>query len=91
MHPQRWGDPAAAAALPEGARALVEAVFGAGHRPPSRSPAPLPAAGAASPTLLGGARATRSATAHVLTDDDRAGCAPAASRRPTCCAPAPAT
>ena len=28
MHPQRWGDPAAAAPLPEGARALVEAVFG---------------------------------------------------------------
>jgi alkyldihydroxyacetonephosphate synthase len=28
MHPQRWGDPAAAATLPEGARALVEAVFG---------------------------------------------------------------
>src|SRR5688572_1255488 len=29
MHPQRWGDPAAAAPLPEGARALVLAVFGA--------------------------------------------------------------
>jgi alkyldihydroxyacetonephosphate synthase len=28
MHPLRWGDPAAASPLPEGARALVEAVFG---------------------------------------------------------------
>ena len=28
MHPHRWGDPDAAAALPEGARSLVEAVFG---------------------------------------------------------------
>jgi alkyldihydroxyacetonephosphate synthase len=31
MHPWRWGDPTTATALPEGARALVEAVFG----PPS--------------------------------------------------------
>ncbi|HET9999072.1 MAG TPA: FAD-binding oxidoreductase, partial [Nocardioides sp.] len=28
MHPQRWGDPDAAAALPEGARSRVAAVFG---------------------------------------------------------------
>jgi alkyldihydroxyacetonephosphate synthase len=28
MHPRRWGDPTTATALPEGARALVEAVFG---------------------------------------------------------------
>ena len=28
MHPQRWGDPAAAAALPESARGLIELAFG---------------------------------------------------------------
>ena len=46
MHPQRWGDPAAAAALPDAARGLVELAFGA-RRAPRRSSAPtLPAAGA---------------------------------------------
>ena len=28
MHPQRWGDPAAATALPESARGLVDLAFG---------------------------------------------------------------
>ena len=67
MHPQRWGDPAAAAPLPEGARALVEAVFGpadavepvAGDLPPPGLPQDALAA-------------LRSAVGddHVLLDDD---------------------
>jgi alkyldihydroxyacetonephosphate synthase len=33
MHPQRWGDPAAATGLPAGARDLVEVAFGLEDRP----------------------------------------------------------
>src|SRR6478735_9283707 len=67
MHPQRWGDPDAAADLPEGARSLVEAVFG-----PATTAEPVPGALAA-PALsadllaaLGGAVGE----AYVSTDDD---------------------
>src|ERR671913_1884743 len=67
MHPQRWGAPAAAAALPDGARSLVEAVFGpaiavepvSGTLPASVLPAGLLAA-------LTGAVSEE----HVSTDDD---------------------
>jgi alkyldihydroxyacetonephosphate synthase len=74
MHPLRWGDPARATALPDGARALVEAVFG---------PAPGVTSGATSPTDLPGelpASALPEAvltalgdivgTEHVRTDDE---------------------
>jgi len=67
MHPQRWGDPAAAAALPEGARALVEAVFGpvvAAEPVLGEVPAPrLP------PDVLTALTAAVG-DAHVLLDDD---------------------
>ena len=33
MHPQRWGDPAAATSLPETARGLIELVFGINEQP----------------------------------------------------------
>ena len=42
MHPQRWGDPAAATALPETARGLIEMAFGIDERPAVEAP-PLPA------------------------------------------------
>ena len=41
MHPQRWGDPAAATALPDSARGLVELAFGLGDRP-AVADAPVP-------------------------------------------------
>ena len=66
MDPQRWGDPAAAAPLPEAARGLVELAFGLRERPPldlGVPPAPVIA-----PDLLDGLRALVGA-AHVLTDD----------------------
>ena len=67
MHPLRWGDPAHATALPEGARALVEAVFG-----PAEEAAPvearLPAPSLPEPALA----ALRDAVGgdQVLLDDD---------------------
>ena len=33
MHPQRWGDPAAAAGLPDSARGLIELAFGIAETP----------------------------------------------------------
>ena len=42
MHPTRWGDPAAATALPEAARGLVELAFGLDDRPAVEDPT-LPA------------------------------------------------
>ncbi|MGZ4456070.1 MAG: hypothetical protein ACXVWV_08850, partial [Nocardioides sp.] len=42
MHPQRWGDPARATALPDSARGLVEMAFGVDERPALDAP-PLPA------------------------------------------------
>ncbi len=66
MHPQRWGDPAAAAPLPAAARGLVELAFGLEERPPVTHPAvPAPAIGT---DLLDGLRALVGA-GHVLTDD----------------------
>ena len=67
MHPQRWGDPAAAAPLPDGARTLVEAVFG-----PATAAEPV-AGVLPTPALSQDAlEALRRAVGddHVLLDDD---------------------
>ena len=44
MHPSRWGDPAAAAPLPESTRGLVELAFGL-HETPAASEVTLPPVG----------------------------------------------
>lgn len=67
MHPSRWGDPARAHALPDGARGLVETVFGADDRP-AAEPRPLPPP-AIDPGLLD-ALAGILGGEHVLTDDE---------------------
>ena len=67
MHPQRWGDPAAATPLPEAARGLIEMAFGLTDRPAVES-APLPAP-AIDGALVEGLRDLVGA-AHVLTDDE---------------------
>jgi alkyldihydroxyacetonephosphate synthase len=70
MHPLRWGDPAAAAPLPEGARGLVEAVFGppgdAAAAGPGES-APLPTSGLLPDVLEALTEAV--GADHVLVDD----------------------
>src|SRR5690348_8715405 len=67
MHPNRWGDPARAADLPESARGLVELAFGLTDRPAvEQPPLPephLPAAAVAALTDLLGAE-------HVRLDDE---------------------
>ena len=73
MHPQRWGDPAHAAPLPEGARGLVEAVFGPPPAPEEAArealaTATLPPAGLAEGVLA--ALADVVGADHVHTDDD---------------------
>src|SRR6476469_2195521 len=66
MHPQRWGDPAAATPLPEATRGLVEMAFGLDERPVVAS-APLPTS-ILEPALLDGLRALVG-DEHVHTDD----------------------
>ena len=67
MHPQRWGAPDAATALPDSARGLVEMAFGL--RPtPAVEDAPLPAGGLDA-TVLDALRAAVGSE-HVLLDDD---------------------
>ncbi|WP_227463696.1 FAD-binding oxidoreductase [Nocardioides lijunqiniae] len=66
MHPQRWGDPEAATALPEAARGLIEMAFGIDERPAAASVA-VPTA-ELSADLLDGLRAVVGEE-HVLTDD----------------------
>ena len=66
MHPQRWGDPAAAAPLPETTRGLVELAFGVSERPAVGSAAPPPST--LPEDLLDGLRAVVGAE-HVLLDD----------------------
>ena len=67
MHPQRWGDPDSVAALPEGARSLVEAVFGpATPAEPVSGTLPAPAL----PADLLAALADAVGEAYVSTDDD---------------------
>lgn len=67
MHPARWGDPAAAAPLPETARGLVEMVFGV-RDTPAASDVVVPAPGLSDPALT----ALRSLLGdeHVLLDDE---------------------
>lgn len=67
MHPQRWGDPAAATELPESARGLVELAFGLSETP-AAPPAPLPPS-ALDPALLEDLRSALGSE-HVLTDDE---------------------
>jgi alkyldihydroxyacetonephosphate synthase len=66
MHPQRWGDPAAAADLPESARGLVELAFGLQDRPAVNGA--KPPATALDEVLLDGLRAIVG-VGHVLVDD----------------------
>ena len=67
MHPTRWGDPAAAAPLPDSARGLIELAFGLGDRPAVEHPE-LPT-GRLDDTVLDGLRKLLGSE-HVLTDDD---------------------
>jgi len=66
MHPQRWGDPARQAPLPEATAALVEMAFGLADRPAVADP--RPPAPALAEDLLAGLRGLVG-DAHVLTDD----------------------
>lgn len=66
MHPSRWGDPARAAALPDSARGLVEAVFGLDQRPAAADVVVPPSALAAE--VLDALRGAVGAD-HVLLDD----------------------
>lgn len=67
MHPNRWGDPAAATSLPDTARGLVELAFGALTEQPVVAAPQLPAPVLSDPVLA----AFRDVVgeAHVLTDD----------------------
>jgi alkyldihydroxyacetonephosphate synthase len=67
MHPQRWGDPASATALPESARGLIELAFGLAETPAAASVA-VPPPGL-SAELLDSLREVVGAQ-HVLTDDE---------------------
>ena len=67
MHPQRWGDPAAAADLPESARGLVELAFGLRDRPAVAGA--TPPATALDAALLDGLR-DLVGPEHVLVDDE---------------------
>jgi len=67
MHPQRWGDPAAAAGLPDSARGLIEMAFGLTETP-ARADVSVPPT-ALSDELLDSLRAALGAE-HVLVDDE---------------------
>ena len=67
MHPSRWGDPAAAAPLPEPTRALVDLAFGTQARPAVEGAVPPPSR--LDPAVLGELRGAVGDDA-VLTDDD---------------------
>lgn len=66
MHPQRWGDPARAADLPESARGLVELAFGLQDSPAVCGT--VPPAPALAEALIDELRVLLGAE-HVLTDD----------------------
>jgi alkyldihydroxyacetonephosphate synthase len=67
MHPQRWGDPASAAPLPESTRGLVELAFGGITDTPAVESYELPPI--LRTELLDSLRA-RIGADHVVTDDD---------------------
>jgi alkyldihydroxyacetonephosphate synthase len=67
MHPQRWGDPASAADLPDSARGLIELAFGLADTPAS-APGSVPPP-ALSAELLASLRGVLGAE-HVLVDDE---------------------
>src|SRR4051812_19250537 len=67
MHPQRWGDPAAAAPLPDSARGLIEMAFGLEEAPAEQSVS-LPAS-VLPEELLESLRGVLGAD-HVHTDDE---------------------
>ena len=67
MHPSRWGDPAAAAPLPEATRGLVELVLGI-RESPAVERVSLPPVALAEPVLDG--LRDLLGTEHVLTDDE---------------------
>jgi alkyldihydroxyacetonephosphate synthase len=67
MHPQRWGDPAAATELRDSARGLIELAFDLAETPAAESVA-VPPSGL-SAELLGSLRDTVGAE-HVHTDDE---------------------
>jgi alkyldihydroxyacetonephosphate synthase len=66
MHPTRWGDPAAAAPLPDSARGLIELAFGLDERPATEDPE-VPRA-EVDDSILDGLRGLLGVE-HVLTDD----------------------
>jgi len=66
MHPQRWGDPAAAADLPDSARGLIELAFGLADTPASDEVTVPPSA--LTEELLDSLRSVVGSD-HVLTDD----------------------
>ena len=67
MHPSRWGDPAAAAPLPEATRGLVELALGV-HDTPAVAGAPVPPSQVAPEVLA--ELVELLGPANVLTDDD---------------------
>src|SRR5262245_27736123 len=67
MHPQRWGDPASASALPDSARGLIELAFGLVESPAVETVAVPPSA--LSQELLDSLRVVVGAE-HVSTDDE---------------------
>ncbi|WP_432478076.1 FAD-binding oxidoreductase [Nocardioides sp. GXQ0305] len=69
MHPSRWGDPAAAAPLPDTARELVRLAFGDLPAPAAEASGSRIAASAIDEDLLDGLRRIVGAE-HVLIDDD---------------------
>jgi len=69
MHPQRWGDPAEAEALPDNVRGLVDAFVGT-RDTPAESEVAVPASGL-SDDLLGSLRAAAGDDAVVVDDEAR--------------------
>ncbi len=67
MHPQRWGDPAAAADLPDSARGLIELAFGLADTPALEAVSVPPSA--LTDALLDPLR-TALGPEHVRTDDE---------------------
>ena len=67
MHPQRWGDPASAADLPESARGLIELAFGLAETPALEAVTVPPSA--LSGDLLDSLRGVLGPE-HVLVDDE---------------------